>query len=291
MRKMVEAIVGTPVRCGFPRSLKLGLEEAELVRRALRSVGVKSGVLVDVGAHVGTVTARFVPHGWEVHAFEPDPLNRRRFRERFDGCPGVYLSDRAVTESDDQYLDFFASEVSTGISGLVSFHESHRVVTQVETVRLDTYLSRVGRPTVDFIKVDTEGYDLFVLRSYDWSSARRPAAVLCEYEDAKTQLVGYSTQELADFLVGHGYTVLFSEWHPIEEYGRVHAWRRIRPWTATSQPSADSWGNLVAFLDPEAADAARKLLPTVIERGESPSLLAAAMFDAWRRFSSASLQI
>lgn len=234
-RSSAAAVLASAARLGFPRGLTIGLEEAELIRLSLKSVGIRNGVMVDVGAHVGTVTARFAPHGWEVHAFEPDPSNRQRFRERFDDHDRVFLDARAVSEIDGQRLDFFASEVSSGISGLVNFHQSHRVTAEVETVRLDTYLAEAGRPSVDFVKVDTEGYDLFVLKSYDWELPTRPAAILCEYEDAKTEIVGYTTVDLADFLLDLGYTLLVSEWHPIEEYGRVHSWRRLTTWN--SDPS------------------------------------------------------
>jgi FkbM family methyltransferase len=278
---------GTP---SFGADLHLGLEEAELVRRALRSVGTRSGTIVDVGAHVGTVTALFAPKGWTVHAFEPDPNNRKRFREQFDEADSVHLDDRAVGEVDDEVLPFYTSAMSTGISGLVPFHDSHHMTTEVRTVRLDTYLRDSCVSSVDFLKVDTEGFDLFVVRSFPWSELPRPAAVLCEFEDAKTNKVGYTTADLARYLLDLDYTVLVSEWHPITRYGAVHSWRRMYPWRGAAQPRSleHAWGNLVAFSDPGAAARALDLVPQLLtvrgksRRGRRLHLKAWTAWRAWR---------
>ncbi len=169
----------------FSRASKASLEEAELVRRLLARSGSEPGLMVDVGGHFGTVSAPFADAGWEVHAFEPDPNNRLRFRERFDERPSVHLDPRAVGEVDGEVLQFYDSPQSSGISGLVNFHETHRPVAEVQTVRLETYLREHRIRSVDFLKVDTEGFDLFVLRSYPWG--RPPLHLLRSFVSSKTQ--------------------------------------------------------------------------------------------------------
>jgi len=71
---------------------------------------------------------------------------------------------------------------------------------EVETVRLDTLLTAHGSPRVTFLKVDTEGFDLPVLRTFPWQ-ANRPMVVVCEFEDHKTVPLGYTYRDMADFLV------------------------------------------------------------------------------------------
>ncbi|MEO1055830.1 MAG: FkbM family methyltransferase [Actinomycetota bacterium] len=232
---------------GFDRRAALQVEEAEVVRRALAAEGVGAGLVADVGAHRGTVTALFRRRGWDVIAFEPDVSNRMLFRRRFDGDPKVQLSPTAVGEVDGAELDFFTSPQSTGISGLVPFHESHVQTQRVTTTRLDSHLGKNGLDGVDVLKIDTEGFDLFVLRSYDWDQHRHPQAILCEFEDAKTQNVGYRSAELADYLIARDYQVLVSEWHPIEKYGAQHAWRRLWRFRPGDSIPSEAWGNLLAF--------------------------------------------
>lgn len=278
----VSALIAATTAPEFGRGPKLAIEEAELVRRVLAEAGYRTGTMVDVGGHFGTVSVLFSARGWEVHAFEPDPGNRLRFRERFDEVPHVQLDPRAVSETDGELLTFYSSSQSTGISGLISFHETHRPLTEVTTVRLDTYLTAAGVSAIDFLKVDTEGFDLFVVRSYGWDAMPAPAAVLCEFEDAKTTQVGYTTNVLVEFLEEQGYTVLVSEWHPIECYGIAHSWKTLRRWDRDNPPSSESWGNLVGFLDPEHADAAFRHLPDLVTAKASLSLADRLRLTVWK---------
>lgn len=243
--------------------------------------------MVDVGAHRGTVTRLFASRHWQVHAFEPDPSNRLRFRSSFDLNPNVYLNSNAVGLVDGEKLQFYDSQESTGISSFVPFHESHRPLAQVTTVRLDSYLAGAGVETVDFLKVDTEGYDLFVLQSFGWDVLRPPSAVLCEFEDSKTTKVGYTTEDLGTFLVDRGYQILVSEWHPIERYGVVHSWHRILPWSARHGLAAESWGNLIAFRSDDLARSAVDLLPSLVENHETLSGIHGWKFRTWRRLGMA----
>ena len=200
------------------------------------------GVLVDVGAHFGSSLYRFARDGWRVHAFEPDPANRAVLLRRVSKWPRVVVDDRAIAPRDGETVELYTSDVSSGISALAPFHESHRPTVQVITVRLDTYL--LGTDTVTILKTDTEGYDLPVIATFPWERLR-PQAVLCEFEDRKTVTHGYTYRELANYLVDRGYDVLVSEWHPVVEYGLRHRWRSLRRYPV-QLADASAWGNLIA---------------------------------------------
>jgi hypothetical protein len=99
---------------------------------------------------------------------------------------------------------------------------------------------------IDFLKIDTEGTDLLVLKGMDWYLM--PSVILVEFEDGKTRHVGYSYKDLGDFVLGAGYAVFMSEWFPIVRYGGQHRWRRLVPYPCEcSDPRA--WGNFVAVSD------------------------------------------
>ncbi|WP_091116639.1 FkbM family methyltransferase [Nocardioides psychrotolerans] len=208
-------------------------------------LGKRAGFMVDVGAHRGYAHTPFVEDGWSVLAVEPDPANRRYLEDA--PHPRVDIIPKAITATDGETLTLYTSEVSSGISSLAAFHPSHTPGPQVETARLDTLVA--GR-RVDFLKVDTEGFDLPVLQTFDWS--QKPDVVVCEFEDHKTVPLGYTYRDLGDFLVGHGYTVLMSEWNPIVEYGQAHKWRRLVPYPA-DLVTEDGWGNFIAVRSPDAA--------------------------------------
>lgn len=247
----------------FDRAQGAHWDETHAVADMLTGNGM-TGVLIDVGAHHGTSLLPFLGHGWTVYAFEPDESNRAVLLRQLDGHPyrdRVTLDIRCVGERSQSDLPFYRSRESTGISGLSAFHVSHQQAQTVNLVSLTDYFRNRDLAPVDFLKIDTEGHDLFVLRGYPWHRAK-PRVIECEFEDAKTEALGYRFGEMADFLVAKGYQVYVSEWHPIVRYGIRHQWHRlVRYPCRLSDPK--SWGNLLAFRD--AGDEAA-LVPAVQAR-------------------------
>ena len=213
-------------------------------------------VMVDVGAHQGGSLLSYAEHGWDVHAFEPDPQNRDKLHERVGSLPNVHIDPRAVSTTDGRLIFLYTSSVSSGISTLQPFHPSHRATASVTTVRLDTYLVDHQIPDVGFLKVDAEGHDLEVLRTFPWNVIH-PIVVLCEFEDRKTVPLGHTHADIAEFLAAQGYSIVLSEWHPIIRYGDDHRWRRAIRYPAT--PADDAWGNIMAVDQSNVALLIRKL--------------------------------
>ena len=226
----------------YPRERRALFNEEEWI--ALLSEQA-DGLMIDVGASVGNSCDVFLGKGWTVHAFEPDPNNRRKLVETFGDHPRLLINEDAVSDQGGLELPFYASKESAGISSLSAFTEGHRELCRVRTVTLSDYCQRHALEDIDFLKIDVEGHDLFVLKGFPWSRSR-PAVVLAEFEDFKTRPLGYTVHDLAAFLLQQGYTVYASEWHPIVRYGPAHEWRRILPYTPQLELSA-TWGNLVGF--------------------------------------------
>jgi hypothetical protein len=151
---------------------------------------------------------------------------------------------------DGETVTLFTSDISTGISTLSPFHATHVPSSEVHTVRLDTFIGDHRLRSVEFVKTDIEGFDLFALRAFPWET-HHPKAIVCEFEDNKTQRLGYTSHDMARFLEQKGYAVVVSEWYPIVEYGSQHTWRRFARYPA--EIPSDSWGNLMA-IDPPLLD-------------------------------------
>lgn len=250
IRQFIRRILGRPV------ASEIGVLHHLLAR------DVPSGVMVDVGAHTGDSCWPFLDSGWTVWAFEPDPENTRRLEGLRHRYPGLHIDPRAVTDSDGGAATLYTSSISSGLSTLRPFHESHREGIQVETVSLARFCREEGVVRIDFLKVDTEGYDLPVLQGHDWETAR-PTVVMCEYEDRRTEATGYSSRDLADLLGGSGYHLAVSEWYPVTDYGGTHRWRRVFPY-GDGPLDAEAWGNLVAFTDEGTMERFMDLLARVM---------------------------
>ena len=113
-------------------------DETELIFQLL-SQGKRGKVMIDVGAHYGSSLERFAANGWEVYAFEPDPKNRAILSKLCARYPTVQIDPRAVSNRNGMTLPFFTSNVSSGISSLSAFHESHEQSLLVKTVTLGAF--------------------------------------------------------------------------------------------------------------------------------------------------------
>lgn len=222
-------------------------------------IGGTPGTMLDVGAHQGYSAAPFLVRKWTVYAFEPDPANREILSSRF---PNMTIDPRAVAEKDGEEVSLFTSDVSSGISTLSPFHNTHEATATVRTVRLDTYIREQGINQVDFLKIDTEGYDLFALRTFPWDTLH-PKAVVCEFEDNKTTRLGYDVHDIARFIEQQGYSIVVSEWEPITEYGVRHTWRRFARYP--THLGSDSWGNLIA-VEPSLLESIERAGQSAVKR-------------------------
>jgi len=251
-KQMLKRALPPRVRRALKRWLgRSRFDEVELLYRLLREQPLPR-VMVDVGAHHGAALEAFALEGWSVLAFEPDPKNRAELERLWGRFPGLRIDPRALSDEEAQGVPWYTSELSTGISSLAAFHESHAQSHRVEVTTLARALEDHGVERIDFLKIDAEGNDLFVLRGLPWKRIE-PAVVVCEFEDTKTEALGHSHGDLAELLVEQGYRVLVSEWHPITAYGARHSWRRLVPWPC-ELADAGAWGNLVAVRSQEHVD-------------------------------------
>lgn len=236
--------------CGsFERLAKAHYDETDCVLQIYNTV-LHGQVMIDVGAHFGYALAPFLGKGWEIFAFEPDEQNRQKLLQRLANHPygsNVKLDTRAVSDKSQQGLTFYRSAESTGVSGLSAFLSSHTAAQTVDTVTLTEVLANENIDAVDFLKIDTEGHDLFVLKGFPWERFK-PTVIECEFEDSKTVPLGYTFHDLANYLVDKGYTVYVSEWHPIIRYGIRHDWRQLSRYPC-ELADEKGWGNLLAFRD------------------------------------------
>lgn len=248
----------------YERIHHVNVDETAVVAHLLRDKRGLGNIMIDVGAHVGTSAAEFAKLGWRIVCFEPDPQNRAQLWSRFAGSTQVTIDPRAVAERAESSRSFYASEESTGISGMLKFRETHREVAKVDVTTVADALQTYGLGRMDFLKIDVEGYDFAVLKGVPWE-VTRPGVIECEFEDSKTTLLGHTTEDIADFLVAKGYAVYVSEWHPIIRYGTRHDWRRVFKYP-NARIGPDAWGNILAFIEDPGDEAVAAAFEQCLKR-------------------------
>lgn len=249
----------------FNRRHRAQLNEEELIGRYF---GKRGKLMIDVGANLGDSLEIYLGKGWEVHAFEPDPNNRRVLLDNWANFERLTVNRSAVSNEVAAKRAFYASDESTGISGLSPFTDRHREIAQVETITLKEYYERKGLGHVDFLKIDVEGFEKFVLNGVPWD-VDKPEVVLAEFEDAKTVPLGYTVHDLASLLIEQGYSVYVSEWLPIIRYGVAHDWRRMLRYSSGLELNR-TWGNVIAFYEKPVDEDIERLVKQTLKFAAKP---------------------
>ena len=152
----------------------------------------KTGYYVDVGAYdawVGSNTKRFYNKGWQGIIIEPDVVRYRRFLKdrKNDINLNIGLSDKP---SKLTFYVMFPESLSTFSREMMEKRRDERytlikeVQVQVDTLA-NIFTKCAGSKEIDFISIDTEGYDYNVLLGNDWKKYK-PKVICVEkssYED------------------------------------------------------------------------------------------------------------
>lgn len=171
-------------------------------------------VFIDVGANVGYVSAwgmAVVGRTGEVHSFEPVPKYYKHLLKLAVENPQFKIMCNNLAASDLTGLaDIAASRHNPGwntiVPGFMPQAEIMQVV-KISTIRLDSYIERHVHPRkVKLIKIDTEGFELPVLRGLSkyFDSGERPI-IICEVAPGAYAFLGYNVSDLMSYMTHYGY--------------------------------------------------------------------------------------
>lgn len=225
--------------------IRYTFEEADLVVNFFKSRGT-IGTAVDVGVSVGAVSREFLSMNWKVIGFEPDSDNPNKSKaiKKLKNNKNFTLDSRAVSDVSEEELTFYTSPLSEGIASIHAFHPSHEESHKITTVTMNDYTKDNNIESINFLKVDTEGNDLNVLRGIDFT-INKPDMILCEFDEFKAKTTGSDFNSLVNLLASSGYKVLVCEWYPIIIYGQRHKFNcmYLHP---NKLRKENAWGNLIA---------------------------------------------
>ena len=151
---------------------------------------------IDVGAHVGLWSMQLVRLFESVVAFEPLRAHRDCFErnvdlERATVIPCALGAQRGAVR-------FRTGTGSSGDTWVVG--PGMVPMRRLDEIGLDGH-------AVDFLKVDCEGYELFVLRGAERLLRRYKPVVVVEQKPGKARKFGLDDTEAVDFLTGLGATL------------------------------------------------------------------------------------
>jgi len=151
-------------------------------------------IAVDVGAHVGLWSRHMAKRFGHVHAFEPVADHRACF-VRNVAAANVTLYDVALGAEPGR-VSMWTEQGSSGNTQV-------RGDGEIEMRTLDSY----GLEEVDFLKIDCEGYELFVLQGAVQTLQRCHPTICVEQKPRVLGNFGFKSPEAVAFLEGLGAVV------------------------------------------------------------------------------------
>ena len=165
---------------------------------------------VDVGANRGDWTALFLDVAKNIQRgflIEPSKTSIEYLRTRFKSFTCLEFIDIAAADFDGEQV--FFEEINMGeTSSLVkNFCQAGAKERIVKVKKIDTLAAERGLQTIDFLKIDAEGYDLKVLRgAHQLISQNKIGMIQFEY-NSPWALAGSTLADAYTLLEASGYNV------------------------------------------------------------------------------------
>jgi FkbM family methyltransferase len=171
----------------------------------LSALGDAPGDVVEIGANIG---GSLVPRASEYpaltfHCYEPVPAFYALLSANAGSfaAPNVRLYNQAVTATDGEQIEIFTQ---LGTAGALANYDGHR---SIDTVKLsgrslDTLAKGLN---VRFIKIDTDGFELSVLRGGERTLATSRPLIFMEFHVSLMRSAGQDPAHLVELLQRFGY--------------------------------------------------------------------------------------
>lgn len=148
-------------------------------------------VVFDVGAR-DDVDYLIMKPGIKLHAFEPNPFSFEELKVNVGQTKNVYLNNFGLGDQEGVHGYFTGTESLLGPAEI-----------QVRVRRMDNYVKEYKIKRIDFLKIDTEGYELPVLRGAG-------DLKICRYIQYEAGIQGVDlNDDINKLLLANGFTMYY----------------------------------------------------------------------------------
>jgi FkbM family methyltransferase len=174
----------------------------------LCGLNLAGATVYDVGACQGLVTVFLAKRAKTVICFEPNSRNYSRILENLElnGIHNVEVRKAGVGSRRDTRR-MIESQLMPGLSSIdANIGETlvnvrmGTVVEEILIIALDEEISKINLPAPDFIKIDTEGWEIEVLRGARDTLARHRPTLFLEMHGATMSEKSQKVREIVAFL-------------------------------------------------------------------------------------------
>ena len=177
----------------------------------------QESVLIDVGSNYGWHSIKSSPKCKTIYSFEPQKLmyDIQLSSITKNNISNIHLyncglgDDEIKTEMNpiDYETWVHIGDLSVGVGG-----------EKISIKKLDS----LNIPKVDFIKIDVQGYEKYVLLGALETINKNKPTIIVEIENHQLRRFNYGVTELFDLIRGLGYYIYFLDYHYPSDHVCVH---------------------------------------------------------------------
>ena len=175
----------------------------------LKKIIIPGQIVVDVGASIGIYSillAKWVDKQGHVFAFEPAPDNVKLLRKtiKLNQFDNITVTQKAISDKPGIASFYLVDGISA--HSLVDYGSSIDKI-DVEVESLDNFFQGYEK-SIDFIKIDAEGYDFkVILGMQNIISKTQNLKIFVEFDPKRLIKTGDSPQELLRFMQNNRFSV------------------------------------------------------------------------------------
>ncbi len=197
--------------------VKGGYEQQQISEFLARLPKTRRGVILDIGANIGTHSLCFALHFKTVHSFEPNSLIWSSFERNIElnGFRNVHLHHVGLADEEAEMPFHLIEKNNFGLGTFSKVEQYDLPLREVGTANVvvgDRYLSNQGIGKIDAVKIDVQGFEPEVLRGLTNTLGATRPIVWCEVASgAKSKIETVS--DLLSFLPSSYKLYKFVETH------------------------------------------------------------------------------
>jgi FkbM family methyltransferase len=170
-------------------------------------------VVFDIGANIGLLTLNFgrICHQGRVVAFEPDSRNFEslEYNLTLNGFMNIQLHKLALGSRQESRVLYKLIDSNPGANRILrDEHLNEYAHEKVNVVTLDRMVEELSAQRLDLLKIDVEGFEMFVLQGAEESIRKWRPILFVELAEVNLNEHGLSARQLIEYIEQLNYEVL-----------------------------------------------------------------------------------
>ena len=168
----------------------------------------KGYTVVDVGANIGIISVDAAERSKQVISIEPDKTNFGRLTEnlRLNNITNVTTLNVGLGSKKEIKKLYKVVESNPGMNRIID-QELDLPYTEIQIETLDNIAEALNVLKIDVIKIDTEGYEMNILKGSNSCIDKFKPALMLEVDNSLLQAQSSSAVELLNFISSKGYKI------------------------------------------------------------------------------------